>query len=83
MKTRSNRQRSSTAQDGDGGCGAKMSESEVELVLHAEATVVENEVVAVEWARLARGTMNTKETGDTEVRREQIVEETDPLERLA
>ena len=58
--------------------GAEISEAEFEVTLHAETPVVEKEVVAVERVRLATETVTGEETVSTEVRKEQVVEETVP-----
>jgi uncharacterized protein (TIGR02271 family) len=57
--------------------GAELSEADYEITLHAETPVVEKEVVPVERVRLAKETVTDQETVSTEVRKEQIVEETD------
>jgi uncharacterized protein (TIGR02271 family) len=55
--------------------GAEITESEHEVILHAETPVVEKTVVPVERVRLAKETISEEQTVSTDVRKERIVQE--------
>jgi uncharacterized protein (TIGR02271 family) len=61
--------------------GIELSEEEYELTLFAERPEIHKEVVAVERVRLSKEIVTGAETVSTNVRREQIVEETERVPR--
>ena len=60
------------ANAGDAFSGADITESEHEVILHAERPVIDKETVPVERVRLNKETVTEQQTVSEEVRKEQI-----------